>query len=86
MTNAARQFIVISEVMNMGMEQKIKTAIAYMNTTQANLAEAVGMTPQNFNQKMKRATFTEEELQQIAEALGASFVPFSFQFPDGMKI
>ncbi len=70
----------------MGMEQRIKAAAAYGGMSQAKLAEKIGMTASNFNQKLKRATFTEEELQQIAEALGASFVPFSFQFPDGMKI
>ena len=70
----------------MGMEQKIKAAAAYKGISQAKLALAIGMTASNFNQKLKRATFTEEELQKIAEALGASFVPFSFQFPDGMKI
>ena len=70
----------------MGMEQRIKAAVAYGGMSQAKLAEKIGMTASNFNQKLKRATFTEEELQQIAEALGASFVPFSFQFPDGMKI
>lgn len=70
----------------MGMEQKIKTAIAYKGISQAKLAEEIGMTPSNFNQKLKRNTFTEEELAQIAGALGADFEPFSFMFPDGMKI
>ena len=70
----------------MGMEQRIKAASAYGGMSQAKLAEKIGMTASNFNQKLKRATFTEEELQRIAEALGACFVPFAFQFPDGMKI
>lgn len=70
----------------MGMEQKIKTATAYKGISQAKLAESIGMTPSNFNQKLKRSTFTEEELARIADALGAAFEPFSFVFPDGMKI
>lgn len=70
----------------MSMEQKIKTAAAYKNISQAKLAVLIGMTPSNFNQKLKRNTFTEEELKRIAAALGADFVPFFFDFADGMKI
>ena len=70
----------------MSKEQKIKAAIAYRGLSQAKLAEAIGMTPSNFNQKLKRDTFTEEELSRIAEALGAKFQPCAFMFPDGMKI
>lgn len=70
----------------MSMEQKIKTASAYKGISQAKLAAAIGMTASNFNQKLKRATFTEDELKSIAKALGAEYVPFSFEFSDGMKI
>ena len=69
------------------MEQKIKTAAAYKGVRQAKLAALIGMTASNFNQKLKRATFTDAELRQIADALGARFVPFSFVFDDtGMEI
>ncbi len=70
----------------MGQEQRIKTAAAYKGFSQARLAEKIGMTASNFNQKLKRETFTEDELKQIAEALEAEFQPFSFVFSDGMKI
>lgn len=70
----------------MGMEQKIKTAAAYKGISQAGLARAIGMTASNFNQKIKRETFTEEELTKIAEALEAKYIPFAFEFIDGMKI
>lgn len=68
----------------MDMEQRIRTAAAYKGMTQAKLAAAIGMRPQNFNQKLKRGTFSEAELQQIAEALGATFVCV-FEFPDGQR-
>lgn len=70
----------------MSKEQRIKAATAYKGLSQAKLAEAIGMTASNFNQKLKRDTFTDEELQQIAAALGAEFQPCAFVFPDGMKI
>lgn len=69
----------------MTIAQKINMAIAYKGISQAALARAIGMTPSNFNQKFKRETFTQEELEQIAEALGGVYV-FGFEFPDGTKI
>jgi len=70
----------------MTMEQKINMAIAYKGISQAALARDIGMTPSNFNQKLKRDTFTNEELERIAAALGAAYIPASFEFPDGTKI
>lgn len=70
----------------MSKEQKIKTAATYSGISQAKLAAKIGMTPSNFNQKLKRDTFTDEELAAIADALGATFQPCAFVFPDGMKI
>ena len=70
----------------MGMEQRIKAAAAYAGISQAELARRIEMTPSNFNQKLKRETFTEPELRIMAAALDAEFVPFSFAFKDGTKI
>ena len=66
-------------------EQKINMAAAYTGISQAELARRVNITPQNFNKKAKRGTFTPEELEQIAEALGAVY-RFGFVFPDGKEI
>ena len=71
--------------MTMTMEQKISMAIAYRGISQAALAREVGTTPSNFNQKIKRGTFTVEELEKIGEALGGKYF-FGFEFPDGTKI
>lgn len=70
----------------MSKEQKIKAAIAYKGISQAKLAAMIGMTPSNFNQKLKRDTFTDDELQMIADAIEAKFEPCAFVFNDGMKI
>ena len=66
-------------------EQKINMAIAYKGMSQAALARAIGTTPSNFNQKLKRDTLSTEELEQIAAALGAVYTA-TFEFPDGTKI
>lgn len=60
-------------------------ALAYKGISQAALARTIGMTPSNFNQKYKRETFTQTELEAIAGALGCKYVEY-FEFPDGTKI
>jgi predicted XRE-type DNA-binding protein len=69
----------------MNMELQINAAAAYANMTQADVALAVGMSKSNFNQKLKRHSFSEEELAKIADAIGAK-VDFRFEFPDGTRI
>ena len=69
----------------MTIAQKIKMALAYRNMSEAELARAVGTSPSAFNQRMKRERFTKEELEQIAEVLGASYRA-EFVFPDGTVI
>jgi len=60
-------------------------ALGYKGRSQAVLARAIGMSPSNFNQKLKRETFTNSELERIAVALGATY-KYGFEFPDGTKI
>ncbi|WP_208925328.1 XRE family transcriptional regulator [Desulfitobacterium hafniense] len=67
------------------MERKIKTAAEYAEKSQAQLARDIDMTPSNFNQKLKRGTFTEEEFADMAKAMGAEFI-CKFRFPDGTEI
>ena len=69
----------------MRLEQKIRMAAAHENVSLAELARRIGMLPQGMNSKLKRETFTTEELEQIAEALGATY-HFGFTFPDGTEI
>ena len=69
----------------MNLEKKIKMALAYGDISQAELARRLGTTPANFNHRMKNGTFKVEELEKIAEALGAKF-SYSFDFEDGTKI
>jgi DNA-binding XRE family transcriptional regulator len=66
-------------------EQKINMAVAYKGMSQAALARTIGMSPSNFNQKIKRDTFSLDEMEAIALALGATYTA-AFEFPDGTKI
>ena len=66
-------------------EQQINMAIAYKGIKQSDLARQLGSSPSSFNQKIKRETFTKNELETIAAALGATYNAF-FEFPDGTKV
>lgn len=66
----------------MGMVQSIRIAMVKRgNISEAELARRVGVTPQNFNHKMKRDNFTENDLREIAEALGLK-LDISFVDPE----
>ena len=69
----------------MTIEQKIKMALSYTGISQSELARRIGTTPQNFNQKLKRNSLTNEEMEQIATVLGGSWRA-EFVFADGTTI
>lgn len=71
--------------MSVSLEVKVKTALAYRKMTQTKLAELMGISRGSFNKKLLRETFTEAELERIAEILGATYHCY-FEFPDGTKI
>ena len=70
----------------MSQENKIRMAAANKKMSLAELSRKIGQSPSNFHQKLKRNTFTEKELEQIAEVLGAKYVPMKFIFKDGTEI
>ncbi len=69
----------------MTISQKIKMALGYKGMSEADLARAVGSSPQAFNQRMKTGKFSSEEMDKIAEALEAEYY-FGFAFKDGTRI
>ena len=69
----------------MTIEQKIRMALSYAGISQAELARRIGTTPQNLHQRVKRNKFTEEELEEIAAALGGTWRA-EFVFDDGTVI
>ena len=55
----------------MSMVEPIRIALVKRgNISESELVRRVGVTPQNFHNKMKRDNFTETDLREIAEALG----------------
>jgi hypothetical protein len=65
--------------------QKIRMALAYVKMSEAELARRLDSTPQAFNQRMKTDKFSSNELEKIANIVGAKYLAY-FEFPDGTKI
>ena len=51
----------------------------------SELARRINQTPQNFIAKLKRNTVTQDELNQIAEVLGAIYEQY-FVLPNGEQV
>ncbi len=69
--------------------ESIKKALAYAGFTMNSLARALKEKNANsLHNKMSRGGIgakTDEELKEIAKAIGANYYAF-FEFPDGVKI
>lgn len=69
----------------MTISEQIKILCVRSNISVAELARRLGTSPQAFNAKMKRQSFTVEELEVIAEAVEAKFSR-SFELSSGDKV
>lgn len=57
----------------MTISEQIKVLCVRCNVSEAELARRLGKSPQSFNSKMKRGSFSISELEQIADVLGVLF-------------
>ncbi len=57
----------------MTISEQIKILCVRSNISVSELARRIGTSPQNFNAKLKRETFTVGDLERIAEAAECSF-------------
>ena len=57
----------------MTISEQIKVLCVRCNMSEAELARRLGTSPQSFNAKMKRESFTIDDLNEIAEAVGVEF-------------
>ena len=69
----------------MDISAKIRATRAALGVSEAELARAIGTSPQNLFQRMKIGKFTTSELEQIAEVRGVKYVAY-FELQDGTKI
>ena len=57
----------------MNISDQIKVLCVRSNISQAELARRIGISPQSLSAKMKRESFTVQDLEIIADAVGAKF-------------
>ncbi|MFP3041201.1 helix-turn-helix domain-containing protein [Treponema primitia] len=57
----------------MAISEKIKILMVKKGAKQKEVAEALGISPEYFNNKLRGEKFTREELEKIAAALGATY-------------
>lgn len=57
----------------MTISEQIKVLCVRCSVSEAELARRLGKSPQSFNSKMKRGSFTIVELDEIADVLGIEF-------------
>ena len=57
----------------MTISEQIKVLCVRQNISVAELARRLGKSPQSFNSKLKRESFTIEDLDKIADATGSTF-------------
>lgn len=69
----------------MNIEEQIKILCVRSHVSVAELARRVGQSPQNFNGKLKRQSFSIAELEEIAKALDCTFERV-FILPGGERI
>jgi len=69
----------------MTITEQIKVLCVRSNISVAELARRLGKSPQSFNAKMKRQSFTVSELEQIAQAVESKFIR-NFELSSGEKI
>lgn len=66
-------------------EEKIRVLLAHKNISQSELARRLCTTPSNLNQKIKRNTLTNENMETIASVLDCKWVAY-FELEDGRRI
>lgn len=57
----------------MTISEQIKVLCVRCNVSEAELARRLGKSPQSFNSKMKRGSFSVPEIEKVADVLGVSF-------------
>ena len=69
----------------MTISEQIKILCVRSNISVAELARRIGTTPQNFNSKLKRESFTVSDLEYLAETMNCTFERH-FILPNGEEI
>lgn len=67
------------------LKQKIETACSMAGITVTELGKRLGMSQASISKRLTTGKFTQEELEQIADAIGCKY-KMGFYFQDGNKV
>ena len=63
----------------------INKAIGYSGVSAAEIARRLNISPATFSNRLNKCRFSSDELDEIANALGAEYEEY-FKFPDGVIV
>ena len=66
-------------------KQIIDIACSHAGISQAEMARRIGISPSNFNQKIRRDSLTPDEWAKAANAVNGTFI-MQIRFDDGMVL
>lgn len=69
----------------MSVSEQLKILCVKLGISVSELARLYGKSPQAFSQKLKRESFTVDELKKIAEVSGSKYIG-TFELPNGDKV
>jgi len=69
----------------MTIEEQIRVLCVRCHVSMSEVARRLDQSPQNFNGKLKRQSFTVPELEKIAEVLGCTYER-AFVLPNGERV
>ena len=69
----------------MNVSEKIRVLAATNNISIAEIARRLNTSPQSFNGKLRRESFTIKDLEKIADVVGVE-LEYNFKFKNGKKV
>lgn len=88
MLSAHLRSISLLKLIDMGLSLAEQLQLVFFHSSgvkKSELAQKLGMSPQAFSGKLKRGSFSLEELKQIGDFTGCRFVQY-FELPNGQHI
>lgn len=71
--------------MDLSISEQLQLLLFHSSVKKCEIAKALNMSPQSFSGKLRRGSFTLDELAKIGEITGCRYVQY-FKLPNGHKL
>ena len=71
--------------MDLSISEQLQLLLFHGSVKKCEIAKALNMSPQSFSGKLRRGSFTLDELARIGELTGCRYVQY-FELPNGQKL